>query len=362
METTDREVPAVLTISSGVLSLSTEAALLVRGGRIVYANARAEKLLGGGLEGKSLRALFGAEIVEAQARVFTADMTIAGRRMTVRTAKTDDLQAFFLSEADPSPSLVNDAFLYSARSALMNLRLSADLCRSQAEALGDGDLERDLRAMQRAVFSLSRLLDNTSVVRAAAAGELALNACGIDLAALCRSIVESVSLLRPDVRFRLYAEGELCILGDRVLIEQLICNLISNCLIHAEGLSQITLSLTPTATQLILSVSDDGCGIGEEEMGSVFERYREGFSLRGMVRGAGLGLSAVRAIARLHEGTLMLESRAGGGTSARVSLSRRISPSSLASPLPETPLDMGALLCGLADCLDPSCFDGNYLD
>lgn len=352
----------MLTVSSKVLSLSAEAALLVRGGRIVYANARAEKLLGGELVGRPLAAVFPGEIAEAQARVFTADAMLCGRRLNVRTAKLDDMQGFFLSEIDLAPVLVNDAFLYSMRSALMNLRLSADLCRSRAEALGDRELEEKLRTMQRSSFSLSRLLDNAAVVRGIAAGELAAQRSALDLAALCRAIVESVSLLRRDIRFRLYAEGELCLLGDRVLIEQMIYNLISNCLIHAEGLGQITLSITPTPTQLIVSVSDDGCGIDEETMGNVFERYREGFAMSGMSRGAGLGLSVVRGIAHLHDGTLMLESRAGSGTSARVSLAQRVGASKLGAPSGEPPLDNAALLRGLADCLEPACFDGKYLD
>ena len=199
-------------------------------------------------------------------------------------------------------------------------------------------------------------------MRGIAAGDLSARRERLDLAGLCRRIVESVSLLRRDVRFRIYAEGELCLLGDRVLIEQLIYNLISNCLIHAEGLSQITLSITPTPTQLILSVSDDGCGIDEDAMGSAFERYREGFALHTMDRGAGLGLSVVRGIARLHEGTLMLESRAGSGTSARVSLAQRLNSAKLSAPLPELLPDAGALLCGLAECLPEECFDGKYLD
>ena len=314
----------MLTVSTKVLSLAGEAALLVRGGRIVYANARAEKLLGPDCVGRPLRELFGAEITEAQARVFTADTTVSGKMLNVRTARLDDTQAFFLSELAFALSPVSDAFLYSMRSALMNLRLSQDLCRSRAEALGDDELESELRAMQRGVFAITRLLENGSIVRTAAMGELKGDLAALDLSALCRSIIESVSLLRPDVRFLLHAEGELCLLGDRVHLEQLICNLISNCLVHAEGLSRITLRLTPTPTQLILSVSDDGCGISEEAMGNVFERYRDGFALDDMSRGAGLGLSAVRAIAREHGGALMIESRAGSGTSARVLFAARL--------------------------------------
>ena len=349
-------------VSTRVLSLAGEAALLVRGGRIVYANARAEKLLGGELVGKPLTALFSEEITEAQARVFTADTTVCGKPLNVRTAKLDDTQAFFLSEIGFALTPVSDAFLYSMRSALMNLRLSQDLCRMRAEKLGDDALAGDLRSMQRSVFSISRLLENASVVRAAAAGELKAELAVLDLAALCRSIVESVSLYRQDVRFRLQAEGELCLLGDRVLLQQMIFNLISNCLLHAEGLTQISLSLIPTPTQLILSVSDDGCGIGEEAMGNVFERYRDSFELGNMSRGAGLGLSVVRGVAREHGGTLMLESRAGSGTSARVSLARRVSASKLGASGNEPLFETTALLIGLADCLTPECFDGKYLD
>ena len=352
----------MLTVSTKVLSLSAEAALLVRAGRVVYANARAEKLLGTGCVGKALREIFAPEIAEAQARVFTADTTVSGKTLNVRTARLDDMQAFFLSEIGYALTPISDAFLYSMRSALMNLRLSQDLCRTRAEKAGDAELSAGLCAMQRSVFSVSRLLENASSVRAAAAGALTADLSALDLAALCRAITESVSLLRPDVRIRLIAEGELCLLGDRVLLEQMIFNLISNCLVHAEGLGQITLRLIPTPTQLILSVSDDGCGISEEAMGNVFERYRDGFALGEMNRGAGLGLSVVRAVAREHGGTLLLESRAGNGTSARVSLARRISSAALGTAPPERPADMGALLVGLADCLPPECFDGRFLD
>ena len=352
----------MLSVSSKLLSLSGEAALLVRGGKIVYANPRAEKLLGESCLGKTLRELFGDEIAEAQARVFSADTTAAGRRVYLRTAKLDDMQVLYLSECALSQTPVNDAFLYAMRSALMNLRLSEELCRARAEKLGDGELAEDLRAMRRGLFRITRLIDNASLVRSAAAGELKANACVLDLAALCRMIVESVSLLRQDLNFRLFAEGELCLLGDRVLIEQMILNLLSNCLLHAEGLSRVTLRITPTPTQLILSVSDDGCGIGEDEMAGVFERYRDSFELGALGGGAGLGLSVVRSVASLHDGTLMLESRPGVGTAARVSLARRLSPGKLAAPELEPPADMGRLLAGLADCLDPDCFDGKMMD
>ena len=60
----------MLTVSSKVLSLSAEAAVLVRGGRVVFANPAACALLGADCVGVSVAALFGREIAETQATSF----------------------------------------------------------------------------------------------------------------------------------------------------------------------------------------------------------------------------------------------------------------------------------------------------
>ena len=48
----------MISVSSKVLSLAAEAALLVRGGTVVYANPAAEAFLGGACAGKSLKDIF----------------------------------------------------------------------------------------------------------------------------------------------------------------------------------------------------------------------------------------------------------------------------------------------------------------
>ena len=57
----------------------------------------------------------------------------------------------------------------------------------------------------------------------------------------------------------------------------------------------------------------------------------------------------------------MLESRSGSGTSARVSLARKLPAAALHAP-EEARGSEKALLTGLADCLPPECYDGKYLD
>lgn len=352
----------MLTVSTKVLSLSAEAAVLVRGGRIVFANPAANALLGADCTGKQILSVFGQEIAETQAASFTAETQVGSKRCILRTARVDDMQAFFLAECEKDPNLLSEAFFTSLRGTLMNFRLSCELGRARAEQYADTELDESLGAIQRSSFHVERLLDNASIVRGLADGSLARNVTAVDLSALCRTILESLSLLRKDIRFTLYAEQELWLLADRALLEKLILNLISNALVHAGALSTVTLSLVPTATQLILSVSDDGCGIDEEKMSYVFERYRAPYALSELGHGAGLGLSVVRAIARLHEGTLMLESRPGSGTSARVSLARALPSKALRSGAQQGAEGMRTLLVGLADALPVECFGAKYLD
>lgn len=352
----------MLTVSSKVLSLSAEAAVLVRGGRVVFANPAACALLGADCVGVSVAALFGREIAETQAASFTTETTLGQKRCILRTGRVDELQAFFFSECELEADLLSDAFFCSLRSTLMNFRLACETGRSRAEQYGDGELDASFRSIQRESHRIARLLDNASVVRAMAEGTLSATVTALDLAALCRAIIDSVSLLRKDVRFALYADEELWLLGDRALLEQLVLNLLSNALVHAAPLGAVTLRLTPTPTQVILSVSDDGCGIAEEKMNTVFERFRAPYTLSELSGGAGLGLSVVRAIARLHEGTLLLESRPGSGTAARVSLARKLPAKTLRAASEQPSGELPTLLTGLADALPVECFGGQYLD
>ena len=149
--------------------------------------------------------------------------------------------------------------------------------------------------------------------------------------------------------------------ADPRLIKILLLNLLSNAVRHGEGCSRISLSLLQTGQNVVLGVDDDGCGIREEELPRVFDRYRYAFRLDQMNAGPGLGLTAVRMIAQIHGGSLLLESRAGQGTTVRVSLPRP-KPEQLRVPEEDALFDGKEFLTGLADCLPAGCFGEKWLD
>jgi signal transduction histidine kinase len=84
--------------------------------------------------------------------------------------------------------------------------------------------------------------------------------------------------------------------------------------------------------RVTVSVRDTGCGIPEEHLPRVFDRfYRCDKSRTAGAGGAGLGLSIVQSIVRLHGGSARIASPPGGGT--EVSLTFPMTP----PPKPPTP-------------------------
>lgn len=101
--------------------------------------------------------------------------------------------------------------------------------------------------------------------------------------------------------------------GDEELLGIVIANLMSNAIKYSPENTSITFRLTALGDQCRIEVIDQGVGISEEELSAIFRKYVRGQSA-GQVPGAGLGLSLVSHIVKLHGGAVEIESRPGVGT------------------------------------------------
>jgi len=82
---------------------------------------------------------------------------------------------------------------------------------------------------------------------------------------------------------------------------------------------------------VLLTVADNGSGIPEEVLARVFQRYAVRATVQDLSPAAsgGLGLYIVSGLARLMEGTMVIESRVGAGTTVRLSLPKHAAKGSL---------------------------------
>ena len=100
---------------------------------------------------------------------------------------------------------------------------------------------------------------------------------------------------------------------DPLLVTQAVLNLVGNAVKYTGPGGHVRVGAKDAGEFVEISVEDDGPGIAPEAMPHIFERFYQGDSSR-QAGGAGLGLSLVRLIARLHGGRVEAESAPGKGS------------------------------------------------
>ena len=118
--------------------------------------------------------------------------------------------------------------------------------------------------------------------------------------------------LQPDI-------GEVTL--DPKGVYRCILNLVSNAVDASdkpEGAVTIATQVVEEDSLLKISVSDNGCGISEEDKGKLFNVF---FSTKGS-KGTGLGLAVTEKIVSEHGGEIKVASKDGAGTTFTITLSR----------------------------------------
>lgn len=109
--------------------------------------------------------------------------------------------------------------------------------------------------------------------------------------------------------------------GDANLLQQVWMNLITNAIRYSEPVGMITIQLEEQRDQVIISIKDTGIGITEEQLSQLFERFYKADKARTRTEeSTGLGLSIVKRIVELHNGTIMVDSELGKGSTFKVNL------------------------------------------
>jgi signal transduction histidine kinase len=106
---------------------------------------------------------------------------------------------------------------------------------------------------------------------------------------------------------------------DRLAIEQVVANLVSNAIKYGQG-SPIDISLHEVHGKAMLAVRDRGPGIAEQDQQRIFERFQQALGTPGKRSGFGIGLWLVRSLVEAHGGSVAVHSRPGEGATFTVSL------------------------------------------
>lgn len=109
----------------------------------------------------------------------------------------------------------------------------------------------------------------------------------------------------PQHRIASAIKEDLFVLGDRLLLQLLVNNLVDNAIKYSPKESLIRVELSEVGHKIVLQVKDEGRGISDEEKKKIFNKfYRVGNAATKAAKGTGLGLYLSKKIARQHNANI----------------------------------------------------------
>jgi len=149
----------------------------------------------------------------------------------------------------------------------------------------------------------------------------------IELAPLVESVVKRHAILANErgIKVVVQKDSYSTVYGNATALEQVIANLVKNAISYTPkgGDGCVTIEVGPKSDMMLLSVTDNGIGISQEDLFHIFEPfYRADMSRNRKIKksGTGLGLTIVNELVRVHRGKIRVQSALRKGTTVAVYL------------------------------------------
>ncbi|MWK37657.1 HAMP domain-containing protein [Actinomadura sp. J1-007] len=316
--------------------------LMYSGGRVINTEVLKELTMKQ-LLGRSLVALAGVGIIALVLGYFVADRALSPLQRVTATARrlseSDLHERVALEGPDDEIKELADTFdamlerlaqaFDSQRRFVANasheLRTPLAINRTLLEvALGDPEVSDDLRAVGRTLLATNarheRLIEGLLLL-ARSERELTARAPA-DLAEVAAQVLEQSGRREHDNEVTVHPElTSGTALGDPVLLEHLVSNLVDNAIKHNEDGGEVWVRTGLLDGYATVQVENTGPAVPAYEVDRLFEPFRRLNSDRvGSAKGAGLGLSIVRSVVLAHRGTVYAAPRQGGGLIVTVRL------------------------------------------
>jgi signal transduction histidine kinase len=200
------------------------------------------------------------------------------------------------------------------------LRTPLSVLRGRLEGIVDGVYtanESNIAQALEETYMLERLVEDLRLLTLAESRQLHFEPKDIHLAELLQKVV---SLFQPQAAGKHIdlvltpVEQNLMLHIDPQRLEQVIGNLIGNSLRYVPSGGKIQLGSQTADGEVVLTVSDTGSGVPEEELPYIFDRFWRGEKSRARVTGgAGLGLAICKNLVEAQGGSISAKNRAEGG-------------------------------------------------
>ena len=291
---------------------------------------------------QELRACIGSMLQSARRREEAARRTAieqAERQALAERAALLESITKQLREADERKNEFLAILAHELRNPLAPLRNGLHILKHQSDV--SPTISQTVSMMDRQMTHLVRLVDDLLDVNRITRGKLELRQRKLLLIEVLESAVEStrafVELHRHELNIDIRARN-LLVDADPDRLAQVFSNLLLNAAKYTDDGGRITLSLDHEGGEAIVAVQDNGVGIPPQALERVFDMFSQ---LRSsdvrVTQGLGIGLSLVRTLVQMHNGTVRAFSE-GLGRGARFTVRLPLAKGSVTQDVTAAPV------------------------
>ena len=176
-----------------------------------------------------------------------------------------------------------------------------------------------LHIIQRNVVVLTQLVSEILDFRKVQNGKMELRLSDFNLTENMKQwiMLFSASAQKKHITISMEAPDTILLRADQDKIERICYNLLSNALKYTSEGGKISLQAIKKDERVIISVTDSGCGISNNELPYIFDRF---YQAKNAGRGTGIGLAIVKAFTELHHGVVSATSAEGKGSTFSINI------------------------------------------
>ncbi len=197
---------------------------------------------------------------------------------------------------------------HELRNPLAPLRNGLEILKSRSES----DAPRVIKMMDSQVAHMVRLIDDLLDVSRIGQGKLELRLECIDLRLVLSEAVDSVTPRAARKNQSLHVKvlsGPMWVHGDAVRLNQVFTNLLSNAIKYSGASEEIWLTAEREGMRYLVSVRDSGQGIATDLRPRIWDLFLQGSGqIERAEGGLGIGLTLVKQLVELHDGTVEVHS------------------------------------------------------
>jgi PAS domain S-box-containing protein len=200
------------------------------------------------------------------------------------------------------------------RTPLSTVLSSASLLSKYTGPNDQGKRDKHIQRIKNSVNHLNDILEDFLSLGKLNEGKVEKNADEANLKELLAETIEEMrGILKKNQQLELFCNGECIAYTDKKLFKNILINLISNAIKFSNEDKLISVKGKSAGDKAIISVSDEGIGISEEDQKHLFSSFFRGANANN-IQGTGMGLHIVRRYVDLLGGQIKIQSQLNKGT------------------------------------------------